>query len=95
LFEIGFSNQDSVSHRPISQLKRLKFAQPADLTVQQAVMVTNLKTAQALGIIFPLPLLGCADKVIECPLLAQSGHCATEFQCPLSGVKWTLLQLTF
>ena len=48
-------------------------------------MVTNLKTAQALGIIFPLPLLGCADKVIECPLLAQSGHCATEFQCPLSG----------
>ena len=48
LFEIGFSNLDSVSHRPISELKRLKFAQPADLPVQQAVMVTNLKTAKAL-----------------------------------------------
>ena len=47
LFEIGFSNHDSVSHRPISELKRLKFAQPADLPVQQAVMVTNLKTAEA------------------------------------------------
>ena len=50
LFEIGFSNHDSVSYRPISELKRLKFAQPADLPVQQAVMVTNLKTAKALGI---------------------------------------------
>jgi hypothetical protein len=46
LFEIGFSNHDSVSHRPISELKRLKFAQPADLPVQQAVMVANLKTAK-------------------------------------------------
>ena len=65
LFEIGFSNHDSVSHRPISELKRLKFAQPADLPVQQAVMVTNLKTAKALGTTFPLPLLGRADEVIE------------------------------
>jgi len=48
LLEIGFSNYDSVSHRPISEHKRLKFAQPADLPVQQAVMVTNLKTAKAL-----------------------------------------------
>ena len=60
MFEIGFSNFDSVSHRPISELKRL-----ADLPIQQAVMVTNLKTAKALGIIFPLPLLGRADEVIE------------------------------
>ena len=65
LFEIGFSNNDNVSHRPISELKRLKFAQPADLPVQQAVMVTNLKTAKALGITFPLPPLGRADEVIE------------------------------
>ena len=60
MFEIGFSNHDSVGHRPISELKRLKFAQPADLPVQQAVMVANLKTAKALGITFPLPLLGRA-----------------------------------
>jgi len=65
LLEIGFSNYDSVSHHPISELKRLKFAQPADLPVQQAVMVTNLKTAKALGITFPQPLLGRADEVIE------------------------------
>src|SRR5262249_49402933 len=26
---------------------------------------------------------------VGCPLLAQSGHCETEFQCPLLGVKRT------
>ena len=49
-----------MGQRPISELKRL-----ADLPIQQAVMVTNLKTAKALGITFPLPLLGRADEVIE------------------------------
>src|SRR6516225_10929268 len=35
-------------------------------------------------------LAGCRDAELPpCPLLAQSGHCATEFQCPLSGVKRT------
>jgi len=29
----------------------------------------------------------------RCPLMAQSGHVATEFQCPLLGVKQTFLQL--
>jgi putative ABC transport system substrate-binding protein len=43
-------------------------AQPADLPVQQAVkveLIINLKTAKALGITVPLPLLGCADEMIE------------------------------
>src|SRR6516225_1168133 len=51
-----------------------------------------INRAKALVVSVPPTLLATADEVIErggrCPLL-ESGHHATEFQCPLLGVKRT------